>query len=50
MLKRGVGLALRGVAQDDGQDRRFDDFFGGDALGERLSRRRSARALPPERP
>lgn len=50
MLKRGIGLALRGVAQDDGQDRRFDDLFGSDALAEGLSRRRAARALPPEKP
>lgn len=49
MLKRGIGLALRGVAQDDEQDRRFDAFFGSDPLAERLSRRRAARALPPEK-
>jgi enoyl-CoA hydratase/carnithine racemase len=50
MLKRGIGLARRGVAQDDEQDRSFDAFFGSDALAERLSRRRTPRALSPAKP
>jgi enoyl-CoA hydratase/carnithine racemase len=49
MLKRGIGKALRGIAEDEEQDRRFDSFFASDALAERLSRRRTGGALPPER-
>lgn len=50
MLKRGIGLARRGIGHDDGQDARFDALFGSEALAERLSRRRAGRALPPEKP
>lgn len=49
MLKRGIGLALAGAAEDVEQDRRFDSLFGSDVLAERLSQRRGARALPPEK-
>jgi enoyl-CoA hydratase/carnithine racemase len=50
MLKRGIGLALEGVARDDEQDRRFDALFGSATLAERLSRRRDGGALPPKGP
>jgi len=36
-LKRGLRLAGGGVAQDDGQDARFDAMLGSDALAARLA-------------
>ena len=47
MLKRGIGLAARGIASDEGQDSSFDALFGSPVLAERLSRRRASRPLPP---
>lgn len=47
MLKQGIALAQRGITSDAEQDRRFDDLLGSPVLAERLSRRRTARALPP---
>lgn len=47
MLKRGIGLAARGIAGDEEQDRRFDDLLGSEALATALSRRRTGAALPP---
>jgi enoyl-CoA hydratase/carnithine racemase len=47
MLKRGIGLARRGIASDEGQDSSFDALFGSPVLAERLSRRRAGRPLPP---
>jgi enoyl-CoA hydratase/carnithine racemase len=47
MLKRGIGLARRGTAADEGQDSSFDALFGSPVLAERLSRRRASRPLPP---
>jgi enoyl-CoA hydratase/carnithine racemase len=47
MLKRGIGLARRGIASDEGQDSSFDALFGSPVLAERLSRRRASRPLPP---
>jgi enoyl-CoA hydratase/carnithine racemase len=38
-LKRGIALAARGVARDEGQDRRFDELVAGDELALALSRR-----------
>ena len=49
MLKRGIALAEQGVARDVEQDRRFDALFGSPLLAERLSQRRTGRALPPGR-
>ena len=43
VLKRGISLAAAGVAEDDEQDRRFDDLLGGDSLFERLAAHRSRR-------
>ncbi len=39
-LKRGIGLAARGIGKDAGQDRSFDDLLGSPALAERLARHR----------
>lgn len=36
-LKAGIALAARGVAADDGQDRRFDALLASDALAVRLA-------------
>jgi enoyl-CoA hydratase/carnithine racemase len=47
MLKRGIGLARRAIASDEGQDSSFDALFGSPVLAERLSRRRASRPLPP---
>lgn len=38
-LKRGIALAAGGIARDEGQDRRFDQFVAGDELAAALSRR-----------
>lgn len=43
-LKRGIALAGAGTAQDDEQDRVFDDLLGSDALFERLAAHRSRRS------
>jgi enoyl-CoA hydratase/carnithine racemase len=40
LLKRGIGLAAAGVAQDDLQDRAFDALLGSDTLAERLAAHR----------
>jgi enoyl-CoA hydratase/carnithine racemase len=40
MLKRGLGLAARGVASDDAQDEAFDDLLGSDELAEKLAAHR----------
>ncbi|HWH18687.1 MAG TPA: enoyl-CoA hydratase/isomerase family protein [Allosphingosinicella sp.] len=40
-LKSAVRLAAMGVAQDEGQERAFDDLFGSGALAERLRAYRS---------
>jgi enoyl-CoA hydratase/carnithine racemase len=42
-LKRGLALAARGVAQDDAQDRSFDDLLGSAELAASLARRKAAR-------
>jgi enoyl-CoA hydratase/carnithine racemase len=38
-LKRGIALAARGVAHDEGQDRRFDELVAGDELASALAKR-----------
>ena len=50
MLKRGIGLAVDGVAADAEQDARFDSMLGSDVLRDRLSRRRAPPGLPPASP
>lgn len=44
LLKRGLALAGRNVAQDEGQDRGFDDLLGSELLAEKILpfRRREA--------
>jgi enoyl-CoA hydratase/carnithine racemase len=43
VLKRAIRLAASGVAEDEEQDRSFDDLLGSDALFDRLAARRQAR-------
>lgn len=43
-LKRGLGLAAAGKAQDSEQDRIFDELLGGEALARRLEAHRTRRA------
>lgn len=50
MLKRGIGLARRGIRSDAGQDACFDAMLGSDVLHDRLSRRRAPSGLPPASP
>lgn len=49
MLKHGIALAGRGVSSDRGQDDAFDAMLGSDTLAARLSQRRAARGLRPDR-
>lgn len=42
-LKQGVRLAAAGIAQDDEQDRVFEELLGSDALAERLQAHRKRR-------
>jgi hypothetical protein len=39
-LKRGIRLAMAGVASDAEQDRAFDDLLGSEILSARLAARR----------
>lgn len=47
MLKRGIGLAIAGLRQDDEQDSRFEALLHAPAAVALLSRARSRRRLPP---